>query len=87
MHTPPGPPAELLRVRLVLRLITHADVAAVVEGRRPPGWAAGFPAPGDVEIAGLLTRIGVVGGVGYGGVESRRRRGYATLTFEIAAPD
>jgi len=42
--------------RLLLRLITPADAAAVVENHRAPDWAPDFPADGDREIAGMLHR-------------------------------
>ncbi len=103
---------ELTTDRLLLRSITPGDVEAVLDDRRLPEWAPDFPAPGDQEIARMLTRTGVPGGsdrafgirlileratgqviggvgffgpprdgrveIGYGIVESRRRRGYAT---------
>ncbi|TDC62720.1 N-acetyltransferase [Streptomyces hainanensis] len=40
--------------RLRLRCWTAADVAAVLGGDRPAGWAEDFPADGDRVIAGLL---------------------------------
>jgi ribosomal-protein-alanine N-acetyltransferase len=101
--------ADLVTDRLVLRPVTAEHVAAVVAGRRLPGWAPDFPSEGDEVIAGMLDRDGirdatfgqrlvverqtglVVGGIGlfgppedgrielgYGIVESRRGRGYAT---------
>jgi ribosomal-protein-alanine N-acetyltransferase len=93
-------------------LITADAVAAVLHGRRLPGWAPDFPSPGEVDIAGLLARTGVPSGrdavfgprllverssglavgsagfhgppangrveIGYGLVQSRHGRGYAT---------
>ncbi|MYW46011.1 GNAT family N-acetyltransferase [Streptomyces sp. SID486] len=41
--------------RLVLRAWTTAEAAAVLDDRRPAGWAGDFPAEGDRVIAGLLT--------------------------------
>jgi ribosomal-protein-alanine N-acetyltransferase len=119
---PSGP--ELTTERLVLRPVTAEHVAAVVTGRRLPGWAPDFPSAGDREIAAMLDRDGVpagpealfgqrliverdtglvVGGIGlfgppehgriefgYGIVESRRGRGYATeaaRTIVRAAPE
>ena len=103
---------ELTTERLVLSPVSAEHVAAVVAGRRLPGWAPEFPSEGDRVIAGMLDRNGlpdgpaaafgqrlvverdtalVVGGIGlfgppedgrvelgYGIVESRRGRGYAT---------
>ncbi|GAB2912000.1 GNAT family N-acetyltransferase [Streptomyces mayteni] len=45
---------DLVTDRLLLRCWTAADVAAVLGGDRPVGWAADFPAEGDRVIAGLL---------------------------------
>lgn len=42
--------------RLLLRPITPADAAAVVQNHRAPDWAPDFPAEGDQEIAGMLHR-------------------------------
>ena len=58
------PSPELNTDRLILRLITAEDIAAVMEDRRQPSWAPDFPSPGDREIAGLLSRIGVPAGAG-----------------------
>jgi [ribosomal protein S5]-alanine N-acetyltransferase len=101
---------DVVTARLLLRPVTAEHVAAVVAGRRLPGWAPDFPSEGDQVIAGMLERDGVpvdpafgqrlvverdtglaVGGIGifgppedgrveigYGIVESRRGRGYAT---------
>src|SRR4051794_32081821 len=103
---------NLASQRLLLPLITADDVAAIVDGRRLPGWAEDFPAEGDRDIAGFLARTGMPSGpdagfgprlvverhsglavgsvgfhgppengrveVGYGLVESRWGRGYAT---------
>jgi [ribosomal protein S5]-alanine N-acetyltransferase len=104
--------SDVVTERLLLRPVTAEHVAAVVAGRRLPGWAPDFPSEGDLVIAGMLERDGlpvgaeavfgqrlvverdtgrVVGGIGlfgppedgrvelgYGIVESRRGRGYAT---------
>ena len=103
---------DVVTERLLLRPVTAEHVAAVVAGRRLPGWAPDFPSEGDQVIAGMLERDGLpvgsdaafgqrlvvergtglaVGGIGifgppedgrveigYGIVESRRGRGYAT---------
>ena len=101
---------DVVTERLILRPVTAEHVAALVSGRRLPGWAPDFPSEGDLVIAGMLDRDGVptdlrfgqrlvveratglvVGGIGlfgppddgrvefgYGIVESRRGRGYAT---------
>jgi ribosomal-protein-alanine N-acetyltransferase len=45
--------------RLLLPLITADDVAAVLDGPRQPAWAADFPADGDRELAGLISRSGI----------------------------
>src|SRR3954447_6205338 len=47
---------NLASQRLLLPLVTADDVAAIVDGRRLPGWAEDFPAEGDREIAGFLAR-------------------------------
>ena len=101
--------SDLVTPRLLLRPVDAEHVAAVVTGRRLPGWASDFPSEGDQVIARMLDRDGiadgpfgqrlvveratglVVGGIGlfgppedgrielgYGIVESRRGRGYAT---------
>lgn len=58
------PSPELNTDRLILRLITAEDITAVMEHRRQPSWAPDFPSPGDREITGLLSRIGVPAGAG-----------------------
>jgi [ribosomal protein S5]-alanine N-acetyltransferase len=55
-------PAELTTPRLRLPLLDAENVAALVAGRRLPGWADDFPAEGDVEIARALARDGVPAG-------------------------
>jgi ribosomal-protein-alanine N-acetyltransferase len=45
--------------RLLLPLITADDVTAVLDGPRRPDWAADFPAEGDLELAGLISRAGI----------------------------
>jgi RimJ/RimL family protein N-acetyltransferase len=40
--------------RLRLALMDAGTVAALVSGRRLPGWAEDFPAEGDVDIAAVL---------------------------------
>jgi [ribosomal protein S5]-alanine N-acetyltransferase len=50
---------DLISERLVLRPVSADHVAAVMAGRRSPGWARDFPDEGDRVIAGLLTRRGV----------------------------
>ena len=51
--------SDLVTARLVLRPITEADVAAVLDGQRDPGWAEDFPADGDRVIARVLARTGL----------------------------
>jgi RimJ/RimL family protein N-acetyltransferase len=53
---------SLATQRLLLPLVTADDVAAILDGRRPPGWAEDFPADGDREIAGFLARTGIPSG-------------------------
>jgi ribosomal-protein-alanine N-acetyltransferase len=48
---------DLTTGRLVLRAWPPAEVAAVLDGPRPPHWADDFPAAGDAEIAGLLASV------------------------------
>jgi [ribosomal protein S5]-alanine N-acetyltransferase len=48
--------------RLQLPLMDADTAAALVSGRRRPGWAEDFPAEGDVDVAGVLTREGVPSG-------------------------
>ncbi|GAA4954830.1 RimJ/RimL family protein N-acetyltransferase [Nonomuraea thailandensis] len=50
--TPAG--ADLITDRLVLRVWTPDEVAAVLNGARPGHWAGDFPAEGDQVIAGLF---------------------------------
>ncbi|WP_079086289.1 GNAT family N-acetyltransferase [Streptomyces silvensis] len=45
----------LTTARLVLRPWTPAELAAVLDGSRPAGWAPDFPAEGDRVVAGFLT--------------------------------
>jgi ribosomal protein S18 acetylase RimI-like enzyme len=52
-------PAQLTTGRLRLPLIDAGTAGALVSGRRLPGWAADFPAEGDLDIAGVLAREGV----------------------------
>lgn len=44
-------PAVLSTARLDLGLLTDADVAALIEGTRRPGWAPDFPQPMDFDAA------------------------------------
>jgi [ribosomal protein S5]-alanine N-acetyltransferase len=48
--------------RLRLVLLDGGTVAALVSGRRLPGWAEDFPAEGDVDVADVLARHGVPSG-------------------------
>jgi RimJ/RimL family protein N-acetyltransferase len=50
---------DLVTQRLLLRPVTAEHVAAVVAGRRLPGWAPDFPSEGDEVIAGMLDRNGL----------------------------
>src|SRR3954471_17293461 len=50
---------DLITERLVLRPVDAGHVAAVVAGRRLPGWAADFPSEGDEVIAGMLDQDGI----------------------------
>jgi RimJ/RimL family protein N-acetyltransferase len=50
--TPAG--ADLTTDRLLLRVWTPDEVAAVLDGARPGHWAGDFPAEGDQVIAGLF---------------------------------
>jgi ribosomal-protein-alanine N-acetyltransferase len=52
-------PAELTTLRLRLPLLDAENVAALVDGRRLPGWADDFPTEGDVDIARVLAREGL----------------------------
>jgi RimJ/RimL family protein N-acetyltransferase len=47
-------PTDIGTTRLLLRLWTPDDLAAVRTGVRQPSWAADFPADGDREIAEAL---------------------------------
>jgi ribosomal-protein-alanine N-acetyltransferase len=47
-------PVELITERLVLRLWSPAEVAAVIDNTASPFWADGFPAEGDRVIAALF---------------------------------
>lgn len=47
-------PIDITTARLVLRLWTPDDLAAVRTGARQPSWAADFPADGDREIVAAL---------------------------------
>jgi [ribosomal protein S5]-alanine N-acetyltransferase len=51
--------SDVVTERLLLRPVTAEHVAAVVAGRRLPGWAPDFPSEGDQVIAGMLERDGV----------------------------
>jgi len=51
--------SDIVTARLVLRPVTGADVAAVLDGQRHPGWAEDFPADGDRVIARVLARNGL----------------------------
>jgi [ribosomal protein S5]-alanine N-acetyltransferase len=55
-------PAHLTTARLLLPLLDAGTAAALVSGRRLPGWADDFPAEGDVDVAGVLAREGVPSG-------------------------
>lgn len=48
-------PAEIPTERLILRVWTAGDLAAVRAGNPQPHWAPDFPADGDREIAEVLT--------------------------------
>jgi len=52
-------PAYLTTTRLRLPLMDAGIVAALVAGRRLPGWAEDFPAEGDVDVARVLAGDGV----------------------------
>jgi ribosomal-protein-alanine N-acetyltransferase len=52
-------PVEMTTARLRLPLLDAGTAAALVAGRRLPGWAGDFPAEGDVDVAGVLDREGV----------------------------
>jgi RimJ/RimL family protein N-acetyltransferase len=52
-------PPELTTARLSLPLLDAEHVAALVGGRRLPGWAEDFPAEGDVDAATMLARDGM----------------------------
>ena len=51
--------SQMATARLQLPLMDAGTVAALVSGRRLPGWAEDFPAEGDVDIADVLTREGM----------------------------
>ena len=51
---------DVVTERLLLRPVTAEHVAAVVAGRRLPGWAPDFPSEGDQVIAGMLERDGLI---------------------------
>jgi len=56
---PPGRPGSSQESpRLLLRPLPWAAVRAIAEGSRLDGWAADYPAEGDLVIAGLLHRAG-----------------------------
>jgi ribosomal-protein-alanine N-acetyltransferase len=55
-------PAHLTTARLRLPLMDAGTMAALVSGRRLPGWAEDFPSEGDVDVAGVLAREGVPSG-------------------------
>ena len=48
---PQGAGREILTRRLSLVALGPADAAAVLSGARSAAWAAGYPTPGDVEVA------------------------------------
>lgn len=53
---------DLITPRLILRVMTAEDIAAILEERRQPGWAADYPTEGDRDIAGHLDRNGLLAG-------------------------
>ena len=50
---------DIVTARLVLRMVSGEDVAAVLGGQQQAGWAKDFPSDGDRVIARVLAKYGL----------------------------